>query len=62
MLDIEGMAGVKRTRLADEGRVRRAESSACDSAVKFGPGGVEEDRSSEMVVSWRSLMMSLVLR
>lgn len=42
MSHVEGMAGVKRTRLADGGRVRRVEISVCDRAMKFGCDGVEE--------------------
>ena len=43
MLHVEGIAGVKRTMLADDGRVRRVEMSVCDRAMKFGWDGVEED-------------------
>jgi len=42
-LDVEGMAGVKRTRLEDDGRVRSVERSVCDRAMKFGWDDVEED-------------------
>ncbi len=43
MSHVEGMAGVKRTRLADDGRVRRVNRSVCDRAMKFGWDDVEED-------------------